>query len=62
MATLRNKLGRSEAHMQKSFAEHEAILAAVVAGDADTALRILEGHVGRREGSFWSIHAGSDDA
>jgi len=61
MATLRHKLGGDEAHMAKSFDEHKAILAAVQAGDVDEALAILEGHVSRKEGSYWFIGTGSVD-
>jgi len=53
MAALRNRLGRHPAHMEKSYREHCRIAEAVEAGDDDRALRVLKGHIGLAEGSYW---------
>ncbi len=55
MAALRNRLGDHPDHMAKSFVEHRAIADAVAAGDRGRALEILEGHIGRKEGSYWKL-------
>ncbi|MBL6930879.1 MAG: GntR family transcriptional regulator [Rhodospirillales bacterium] len=55
MAALRNSLGSNPDHMRKSYEEHILILDAIVAGDSKTASRILEGHIGRKEGSYWNL-------
>ena len=57
MATLRNKLGRDEMHMAKSFDEHKRIAAAVRDSDDDLARSLLKGHVSQQEGSYWSAGA-----
>ncbi len=54
MATLRNRLGRDPDHTAKSLTEHAAIAAAVSAADVDGALRVLDGHIGRKQGSYWA--------
>jgi DNA-binding GntR family transcriptional regulator len=38
--------------IDESFAEHEAVLAAILAGDADEADRLLQSHVTVQGGSF----------
>ena len=55
MAALRNRLGDDPAHMAKSFAEHKAITQAVRNNDLEESLSILERHIGRKEGSYWSV-------
>jgi DNA-binding GntR family transcriptional regulator len=55
MAALRNRLGDQPDHMAKSFAEHKLIVTAVAAGQIEKALEILEGHIGRKEGSYWKL-------
>ncbi len=55
MAALRNRLGDHPDHMAKSFADHKKIAAAVADGEIDKALAILEGHIGRKEGSYWKL-------
>lgn len=55
MAALRNQLGRHPDHMEKSYQEHIRIVAAVKDGNLDEALEILEDHIGRKEGSYWTI-------
>ncbi len=57
MAALRNSLGTNREHMRKSFEEHKLILDAVLANDPKTASAILEGHIGRKEGSYWNLMA-----
>ena len=53
MAALRTQLGGDPEHMRKSYEEHKAIAKAVRGRDVDEALSILEGHIGRKEGSYW---------
>jgi len=55
MAALRTHLGTEPEHMAKSFREHQAIAEAVRAGDVDAGVRLLEGHIGRKEGSYWRL-------
>ncbi len=55
MAAMRHRLGDHADHMAKSFAEHSQIAEAVEAGEIDRALKILEGHIGRKEGSYWTL-------
>jgi DNA-binding GntR family transcriptional regulator len=55
MAALRNRLGDHPDHMAKSFVEHRWIGEAVTNGEIDKALDILEGHIGRKEGSYWKL-------
>lgn len=59
MAVLRTHLGTDEAHMAKSFDEHCRMAEAVAAGQLDEALGMLEGHIARKEGSYW--HSVGDD-
>ena len=56
-AALRNRLGGHPDHMAKSYAEHIAISAAVAAGDRREAERVLILHIGRKEGSYWTLLA-----
>lgn len=58
MAALRNRLGRHPDHMAKSFDEHVRIYQALNSDDLPQALQILEYHIGRKEGSYWT-HASS---
>lgn len=53
MAALRTQLGRTPDLMDKSMREHQAIAAAVKAGDVDAALAVLGEHITRRRGSYW---------
>ena len=53
MAALRTRLGTDPGHMKKSYEEHKAMARAIVERRLDDALGILEGHIGRKEGSYW---------
>lgn len=53
VATLRLRLGTDPHHVAKSRAEHGAIAEAVRADRPDEALRILQRHIARKEGSYW---------
>jgi DNA-binding GntR family transcriptional regulator len=55
MAALRYRLGTDPRHMQKSFEEHLEIAAHASRGRLEEALRVLEGHIGRKEGSYWQV-------
>jgi len=54
MAALRNRLGTDAEHMTRSFEGHQNIARAVENGDLETAASVLEGHIGRKEGSYWN--------
>jgi DNA-binding GntR family transcriptional regulator len=53
MAALRYRLGTDPSHMQKSYEEHLEIADCARGGRLQEALKILEGHIGRKEGSYW---------
>ncbi len=53
MAALRTRLGTDPGHMKKSYEEHKAMARAVAERRVEDALEILEGHIGRKEGSYW---------
>ncbi len=55
MAALRNRLGAHPDHMTKSFVEHQRIVELLEQGEIDAALDVLVAHIGRKEGSYWSI-------
>lgn len=55
MAALRTRLGTDPAHMSKSFREHQAIAEAAEKGDVEAGIALLEGHIGRKEGSYWKL-------
>lgn len=55
MAALRIRLGRHPDHMAKSFKEHVQMAERIAAGDVDGAVKILVGHIGRKEGSYWEL-------
>lgn len=59
MAALRNRLGTDPAHMEKSYREHLQIAQCARSGDADRSVSLLEGHIGRKQGSYWKL--GKDD-
>jgi len=54
MAALRNRLGTDAEHMTKSFEGHQRIASAVEQGDLESAATVLQGHIDRKEGSYWS--------
>lgn len=62
MAAIRNRLGRHPDHMAKSFREHCEMLETVKNRDVEKALRILEAHIGRKEGSYWDFATGGEDS
>lgn len=55
MAALRNRLGAHPDLIEKSYREHCEIRDLIANGDIDDALRILELHIGRKEGSYWNL-------
>lgn len=55
MAALRTRLGTDPAHMEKSYKEHLDIAAHCRAGAIAPAIDVLEGHIGRKEGSYWVL-------
>ena len=48
--------------MQKGFAEHQHLGLLVQAGDLDTALAVLEGHISRSADSYWRLNIRSESA
>lgn len=60
MAALRSRLGTDTAHMEKSFHEHRAIADYIASGDIERAQVLLIGHIGRKEGSYWTLRGGLD--
>ncbi|WP_417522827.1 GntR family transcriptional regulator [Marinovum sp.] len=54
MAALRNRLGRHNDHMEKSYQEHILITKAARDRDVETALSLLACHIDRKEGSYWN--------
>ncbi|SLN10050.1 putative HTH-type transcriptional regulator YdfH [Roseivivax jejudonensis] len=57
MSVLRNKLGNHPDHMRKSFDEHCRLIELLEAEDLSAATDLLVSHIGRKEGSYWSIPA-----
>ncbi|MRG71159.1 FCD domain-containing protein [Alphaproteobacteria bacterium HT1-32] len=53
--TIRNKLGATPEHMQKSFAEHKTLTEAIEAGDVETAATVLDTHIRHKGASFWTV-------
>lgn len=54
LAVLRLQLKLDEAHLIKSFKEHREMISALENNELDTALSILEGHIGLQQSSYWS--------
>ena len=54
MDTVRNVLGTSKVHLQRSAEEHELMAKAIAAGDADAFINVLRRHVLAECGSYWS--------
>ncbi len=55
MAALRNRIGAHPDHMTKSYAEHRHIAELVAGGKLEEATAVLTAHIGRKEGSYWSL-------
>ncbi len=55
MAALRNRLGGHPDLISKSYAEHQLINRHVREGDVAAATKVLIAHIGRKEGSYWSL-------
>ncbi len=53
MAALRTRLSSSPDHVRKSYDEHVQMTTLIQQGDVESAITILEGHIGRRQGSYW---------
>ena len=53
LAALRTRLSSSREHTEKSYLEHIRITELIASGDLNEALAVLEGHIGRRRGSYW---------
>jgi DNA-binding GntR family transcriptional regulator len=53
MAALRTRLSSSPDHVRKSYDEHLQITKLIQDGDVEGAVSVLEGHIGRRQGSYW---------
>jgi len=57
MAVLRTRLSSSRDHVRRSYDEHLEIAKLVRDGAVEHAVSILEGHIGRRQGSYWIANA-----
>lgn len=55
MSALRNRLGDHPDHIEKSFHEHREIKEDIAHGRDDHAEQTLIAHIGRKEGSYWSL-------
>lgn len=55
IAALRSRLGTEPAHMEKSFNEHCEIAQHILAGAHRRAEVLLTAHIGRKEGSYWTL-------
>lgn len=55
MDAIRNRLGLNEAHISKSFAEHQQLLAHVAAGETELAVQLLHVHITKKGAGFWSV-------
>lgn len=55
MSALRTRLGTDPNHMNKSYREHQEIAQAARNGDINEGVSLLEGHIGRKEGSYWKL-------
>lgn len=53
LAALRTRLSSSPDHMRKSYDEHVQMRDLLAAGELERVARILDGHIGRRQGSYW---------
>lgn len=53
--TIRNKLGATPEHMEKSFAEHKALTELIEAGEVEKAAEILDKHICHKGASFWTV-------
>ncbi|MGR5144618.1 GntR family transcriptional regulator [Photobacterium sp. DNB23_23_1] len=55
MATVRNYLGNSESHMQRSFAQHKEIIESLKNKDIEHAQQQLLCHILPEHGAFWDM-------
>jgi DNA-binding GntR family transcriptional regulator len=53
MAALRTRLSSSPDHVKKSYVEHINMAERIRRGDLKGTLRVLDGHIGLRQGSYW---------
>lgn len=58
MAALRSRLASHPDHLEKGFAEHLRLVELIADGDQARALEVLDAHIARKDGSFWSLNAG----
>lgn len=55
LAAIRNRMGLTPEHIEKSRAEHRDLLRHVEAGDLDAALALLQHHIVEKGAAFWSV-------
>ena len=60
MAALRLRLGMHPHHMEKSYREHLEMVDCTNTNDLQRALKILTGHIDRKDGSYWAEAASED--
>lgn len=54
IATIRNRLGASPEHMQRSYSEHENLLRLLEEGKVNSALELLDHHIRFKGETFWA--------
>lgn len=55
MDAIRNRLGLTEDHVEKSFSEHRELTELVLAGDVAAATNVLHLHITKKGAGFWSV-------
>jgi DNA-binding GntR family transcriptional regulator len=56
LAALRTRLPRHLDYLKKGYGEHLSLSELVAAGDVESALRVLDEHISRKEDSFWRLN------
>ena len=55
MDAVRNRLGLTEDHVEKSFAEHRQLTELVLSGEIQEASNVLHLHITKKGAGFWSV-------
>jgi DNA-binding GntR family transcriptional regulator len=54
VSAVRNRLGRHPQHMSRSHKQHIELVKSVKQGDFQNAFNVLENHIDKKSGSYWS--------